>query len=340
MKYFNAALIIAAALLAKPLYAFDSDDDGVPNKYDLCPKDPEDMDGFEDQDGCPEPDNDKDGICDPLVTEKAQNAKYATVCRGIDKCVEVAEDRDGFEDDDGCPDLDNDKDGIPDLKDKCPNDAEDRDGFEDNDGCPEPDNDKDGVCDPWVEEKGLAAKYASTCKSADKCVDVAEDKDGFEDDDGCPDTDNDKDGLKDAVDKCPNEPETMNEVDDEDGCPDKAMPAFQPIQTYPLVRFRPSTSELTVEAEPPLETLAKQLKEYPEKQVEIHLYTWYKGKKKEDYLAQLQARSKTLVDFLVSKGVAATQLKEIQYTLENLEALKGTEQDFNQEKPMEIRLLN
>jgi hypothetical protein len=95
-----------------------------------------------------------------------------------------------------------------------------------------------------------------------------------------------------------------------------------------------------VEAEAPLEYLAKQLKEYPEKKVEIRLFTWYKGKKKEDYLAQLQARSKTLVEFLVSKGAVPEQLVELQYTLENLEALKGTEQDFNQEKAMEIRLLN
>jgi outer membrane protein OmpA-like peptidoglycan-associated protein len=129
-------------------------------------------------------------------------------------------------------------------------------------------------------------------------------------------------------------------VDDEDGCADKAAPALQPIQTYALVRFRSSTSELTVEAEPPLEQLAKQLKEYPEKKVEVRLYTWYKGKKKEDYLALLQARSKAIVDFLVSKGVDAGQLQEAQYTKENFDALKGSDQDFNQEKPMEIRLLN
>ncbi len=340
MKYLNAAIIIAVALLVKPLHAFDSDNDGIPNKYDLCPKDPEDRDGFEDQDGCPDPDNDKDGICDPWVAEKGQSAKFANVCHGSDKCQEVAEDKDGYQDEDGCPDPDNDKDGIPDLKDKCPNEPEDQDGFEDNDGCPDPDNDKDGICDEWVSQKGQSAKYASVCTGADKCGSEAEDKDGFEDADGCPDPDNDKDGIKDAVDKCPNEPETMNGVEDEDGCPDKAMPAFQPTQSYPLVRFRPSTVELTVEAEPALETLAKQLKEYPEKQVEIRLFTTYKGKKKEDYLAQLQARSKALVDYLIRKGALASQLKEVQYTLPNMEGFKGTDQDFNQEKAMEIKLLN
>jgi outer membrane protein OmpA-like peptidoglycan-associated protein len=46
----------------------------------------EDRDGFQDQDGCPEPDNDADGIAD-----------------GSDRCRLDPEDRDGFEDDDGCP---------------------------------------------------------------------------------------------------------------------------------------------------------------------------------------------------------------------------------------------
>jgi OmpA-OmpF porin, OOP family len=108
----------------------DADGDGIPDNVDKCPKEPEDKDGFEDDDGCPDPDNDKDGIVD---------AK--------DKCPLEPEDKDGFQDDDGCPDPDNDADGIADVKDKCPNEAEDKDGFEDEDGCPDPDNDKDGVLD-------------------------------------------------------------------------------------------------------------------------------------------------------------------------------------------------
>ena len=48
---------------------------------DACPDQPEDRDGFEDSDGCPEPDNDGDGVLD-----------------GSDSCPEDAEDIDGFED--------------------------------------------------------------------------------------------------------------------------------------------------------------------------------------------------------------------------------------------------
>ncbi len=323
MKFHILTVLPLALLAFAPLHAADSDDDGVPNKYDECKKEPEDMDGFQDNDGCPDVDNDNDGVCDPWVAEKGQQAKYAGTCKGTDKCVDVPEDKDGFQDDDGCPDPDNDKDGIPDAKDKCPNAAEDMDGFEDNDGCPDTDNDKDGVAD-----------------AKDKCPAESEDKDGFEDDDGCPDLDNDKDGIKDAGDKCPNEAETVNAIDDEDGCPDKAMPAFQPVQTYPLVKFRSSTAELTVEAEQPLEILAKQLKEYPEKKVEIRLFTWYKGKKKDDYLKLLGERSKAVVAFLVEKGVSADQLQETDYSLSNMDAFKGTDRDFNQEKAMEVHLLN
>lgn len=44
----------------------DIDADSIPDAYDMCPKEAEDMDKFEDIDGCPEPDNDKDGMLDPV----------------------------------------------------------------------------------------------------------------------------------------------------------------------------------------------------------------------------------------------------------------------------------
>jgi outer membrane protein OmpA-like peptidoglycan-associated protein len=108
----------------------DRDGDGIPDDRDRCPKDPEDKDGFEDEDGCPENDNDNDGLVDVR-----------------DRCPVDPEDKDSFQDEDGCPDPDNDTDGIGDTTDKCPTDPEDKDGFEDVDGCPETDNDKDGVPD-------------------------------------------------------------------------------------------------------------------------------------------------------------------------------------------------
>ncbi len=164
----------------------DADGDGLIDDWDRCPFQPEDEDGFEDDDGCPEEDNDVDGIPDVA-----------------DQCPNEAEDPDGFNDEDGCPELDNDLDGVPDTKDVCPMDIEDKDNFEDEDGCPDLDNDKDGILDNF-----------------DQCKDLPEDKDNFEDEDGCPDKDNDKDGIPDDIDKCPNDAETLNGVKDGDGCPD------------------------------------------------------------------------------------------------------------------------
>jgi OmpA-OmpF porin, OOP family len=98
----------------------DRDGDGIPDDIDKCPNEPEDKDGFQDEDGCPDPDNDHDGIPDAL-----------------DKCPNDPEDFDGFQDQDGCPDPDNDGDGIPDNIDKCPNEPETFNHYKDEDGCPD-----------------------------------------------------------------------------------------------------------------------------------------------------------------------------------------------------------
>jgi outer membrane protein OmpA-like peptidoglycan-associated protein len=98
----------------------DSDLDGIADDKDLCRNDKEDVDGYQDLDGCPDLDNDNDGV---------QDAQ--------DKCPMQAEDMDGFEDADGCIDADNDRDGIIDSRDSCPMQAEDIDRFQDSDGCPD-----------------------------------------------------------------------------------------------------------------------------------------------------------------------------------------------------------
>ena len=136
-----------------PQPSVDQDNDGISGSDDACPFEPEDKDGFEDDDGCPDPDNDRDDVLD-----------------GVDRCPLEPEDKDGFEDDDGCPDLDNDGDTVPDERDKCPMEREDADGWQDSDGCPDLDNDGDGIPD-----------------AKDKCPDSAEVVNNFQDDDGCPD---------------------------------------------------------------------------------------------------------------------------------------------------------
>ena len=56
---------------AVPPIPVDTDGDGIPDAVDKCPNDPEDKDGFEDEDGCPDPDNDQDGI--PDKTDQCPN---------------------------------------------------------------------------------------------------------------------------------------------------------------------------------------------------------------------------------------------------------------------------
>jgi len=99
----------------------DGDGDGIIDARDICPEEPETVNGFQDDDGCPDDaDRDGDGIAD-----------------NDDDCPDDPEDKDNFEDEDGCPDPDNDGDGIPDSDDRCRNEPETVNGVEDDDGCPD-----------------------------------------------------------------------------------------------------------------------------------------------------------------------------------------------------------
>lgn len=147
------ALLLEAGLQLHNPRARDADGDGVGDATDRCVDVAEDLDGFEDADGCPDVDNDADGLADTA-----------------DTCPAEKEDADGFQDGDGCPDVDDDGDGLLDVTDPCPREAEDRDSFEDTDGCPDPDNDRDGILD-----------------GVDACPSAPETVNGYQEKDGCPD---------------------------------------------------------------------------------------------------------------------------------------------------------
>jgi hypothetical protein len=184
----GAAAPVAAASGPR-ITSNDRDGDLREDAVDRCPDQREDIDGFDDDDGCPELDNDKDGTADLE-----------------DRCPLEAEDRVKPHDRDGCPasKRDSDDDGVADHLDRCVDGAEDFDEFDDGDGCPESDNDGDGVND-----------------DEDRCPLCAEDRDQKNDTDGCPDLDDDADGVADGADRCPGEAEVLNGVSDEDGCPDR-----------------------------------------------------------------------------------------------------------------------
>jgi len=207
----------------------------------------------------------------------------------------VIEDRDGFEDSDGCPELDNDADGIADTSDLCPKFTEDLDGFEDNDGCPDNDNDNDAIVD-----------------SKDSCPDNAEDFDGFKDGDGCPDYDNDNDGIPDSTDKCPSLSETFNNFNDDDGCPDtvKKESSLPQQQILKDVQYRNNGPELTFSSYQYIEPIIRQMKLFPELEIEIRGHTDTLGNySKNMKLSQMRAES--VRQYLISKGIDSKRIRAV-----------------------------
>ncbi len=265
----------------------DTDRDGIVDAQDACPDRPEDFDGIEDDDGCPEASRDRDG--DGIMDE-------------LDRCPDLPEDKDGVEDDDGCPDVsdDRDGDGLADAVDRCPDQPEDKDGFQDEDGCPDVDNDGDGLFDV-----------------VDRCPLEAEDIDGFEDQDGCPDPDNDKDGIPDGQDRCPTAAEVRNAYEDEDGCPDtrpelpsRVTLTNQQLRISEQIKFKLNSDVILKESYGILDDVAKVLKAYPRIKIRVEGHTDDQGS--EVYNLDLSKRRATSVlKYLVQGGVGADRLKSV-----------------------------
>ena len=262
----------------------DRDGDGYRDDEDQCPDQPEDFDHFQDQDGCPDPDNDQDGILDH-----------------DDQCPMTPEDRDGDHDEDGCPDRDNndrDGDGILDSADQCPDQPEDRDEFQDQDGCPDPDNDQDGILD-----------------REDICPNDPEDRDNFEDENGCPDPDNDHDRIPDVRDRCVNEPETYNGTEDDDGCPDQGIAVLEEnnIRILQAINFETDSAQIRPDSLPIVEAVAATLRGNPQiTLVQVQGHADERGP--DDHNLQLtRDRAASVVRALVERGVERNRLQSAGY---------------------------
>ncbi|MCC6996436.1 MAG: OmpA family protein [Deltaproteobacteria bacterium] len=302
----------------------DTDKDGV---YDSdegkdyldrsCIDMPEDKDGFEDSDGCPDLDNDNDGIAD-----------------AIDKCPDQREDKDGFQDEDGCVDPDDDGDGIADIKDACPKAKEDGLAPSKNDGCPNTESDADG--DEIVDAKDkcpLEPEDKDCNMDDDGCIDAdddndgvpdeldacriaAEDMDGFEDEDGCPELDNDKDGVPDAQDKCADQQETINGVKDDDGCEDTGGKVLTELgEDGQLGIMQPFQWDKVTTLNRKSNAMLDQIGLTMRKQQDVA--TWrviiapepLKGKSEDEMRAVGQQRAEAIVAALAARGIPASSLE-------------------------------
>lgn len=248
----------------------DSDKDGILDADDLCPDEAEDKDGFEDANGCPDLDNDGDGISD---TEEGTTAEG-------ESCANLPEDMDGFEDANGCPDPDNDDDGILDADDVCPEVA----GAATAKGCP--DEDGDGIVD-----------------EEDECVDERGEKESF----GCPDEDEDR--VPDYRDVCPDDPapEGADPLRN-NGCPAKVFITADAIKILDKVYFDVGRATIKRKSNELLDVIVETLTAHPEiKKVQIEGHTDNTGDPEKNMVLS-EDRAKAVVAYLVEKGVEESHL--------------------------------
>ena len=281
----------------------DRDGDGITDDVDDCPNDPEDFDGVEDNDGCPDIvyDTDNDGLLDD-----------------VDECPKDPEDLDGFKDTDGCPEPDNDNDTILDAADACPMDPEDVDGYADLDGCPDPDNDMDGLVDVQDACPMIPGPAPSGCPPTDT------DGDGFMDPvdrcpsepgpppDGCPILDSDRDGFLDPVDKCPLEPENVNEYMDDDGCPDvkpsKVKVANKQIVISEQIQFETGKAIIRPVSYPILDDVVQVMRDYPQISIRIEGHTDSDGAEEANQKLST-ARAQAVNEYMLEKGISGNRME-------------------------------
>lgn len=288
----------------------DMDGDGIANDVDKCPKEPELVNGYMDEDGCPEDPNDWDG--DGIAND-------------LDKCPKQPETKNGVEDEDGCPESDADGDGIIDPQDQCPNDPELVNGYKDEDGCPEDPNDWDS--------DGIA-------NDLDKCPKEPETINGIEDQDGCPDLipgDKDQDGIRDDVDKCPEVKEVINGYKDDDGCPDHELDEFS--GHVEGIHFNVGKSTILVDSYDKLNRGAELLLKYARLRFVIEGHTDSTGQKNMN-MALSESRAESVRQYLIEKGVSGSRMTIEHFGPDRPIANNATTDGRALNRRIEFRLLN
>lgn len=251
--------------------AKDTDNDGVPDKTDLCPGTPAGVAVA--PDGCPL-DGDNDGIADYL--DACPTVFGMTALKGCpdtdgdgiqdsqDKCPKIK----GLASLNGCPDADGD--GITDAEDKCP----DVKGLAAFDGCP--DTDGDGITDS--EDRCPAEKGSKEMK-------------------GCPDSDND--GIADPDDRCP----TVAGISENKGCPaikEEVIEVFTRALTG--IQFETGKDIIRPNSYPILDNVVTIMNENPEYNLEINGHTDAVGDDAMN-LDLSQRRAEAVKKYMAGKGI-------------------------------------
>ena len=200
----------------------------------------------------------------------------------------------------GCPDKDSD--GIQDDKDQCPDVA----GLAEFNGCP--DTDGDGVPEPGDDCPGVkGTKALNGCPDRDgdgitdkddKCPDQA----GTKALKGCPDRDND--GIIDSEDKCPDQAGPLSNK----GCPEMKKEEKARLENAARsIQFELGSAKIKKESLPILEDVASIMKTYSAYSCDIEGHT--DSQSSEEFNQKLSdARAKACMDFLITKGIAASRL--------------------------------
>ena len=279
----SLTLAVGEGTGSSPKAIKDKDEDGVPDKYDLCKNTEPKYRRYVDSVGCPA-DTDKDGILD-----------------ADDKCPDVA----GPAEFNGCPD--SDADGIQDKVDACPNLA----GIAKFNGCP--DTDGDGVSD---KEDGCPTVAGSAAFGG--CPDT--DGDGVEDrkdkcpniagaiaGEGCPDTDGD--GVYNNIDKCPEVAGTVASK----GCPEIKKEVITKINLAAKgINFENGKAVITASSFKSLDDLATLLNTYPGASVEIQGHTDNNGTPEANKTLS-QDRANAVKRYLSAGGVAEARMTAVGY---------------------------
>jgi len=287
----------------------DKDEDGVPDKYDLCKNTEPKYRRFVDSVGCPA-DTDKDGILD-----------------ADDKCPDVA----GPEQFKGCPDADGD--GIQDKLDACPNQS----GDAKFNGCPDTDgdgvSDKDDACPTTA---GLAAFGGCPDTDGDgvedrkdKCPNLA----GAIAGEGCPDTDGD--GVFNNIDKCP---DVAGAVANK-GCPEIKKEVIQKIALAAKgINFETGKAVITAGSFKSLDDLVTLLNSYPGASVEIQGHTDNNGTPESNKTLS-QERANSVKRYLSAGGVSEARMTAVGYGQEMPLADNKTEAGKTKNRRVDFKLV-